>query len=209
MFTPSLMLSLGILVASPGNWPGFLDARQASIDEHSIPVEWGPEQGIAWRWTTAGYGQSSPVIWADRAYLTSVEGPLKDHLIISAIELNAGELLWQQRFPTSDPVESGTFVSRAAPTPVVDDAGVYCFFESGDVIALDHDGELRWHRSLSREYDLKKGTGVFSRTRRTPAPFSTIIRALVVVGGQRQLLQMFDHESVNSVAGDLAERASS
>ncbi len=152
MLTPSLMLSLGILVASPGNWPGFLDVRQASIDAPSIPVVWGPEQGIAWRRKTTGYGQSSPVIWADRAYLTSIEGPLKDHLIISAIELNAGELLWQRRFPTSDPVESGTFVSRAAPTPVVDDAGVYCFFESGDVIALDRDGELRWHRSLSRDY---------------------------------------------------------
>lgn len=152
MFTSSLVLSLGILATSPGNWPGFLDGRPASIDAQSIPVAWGPEEGIAWRRKTTGYGQSSPVIWADRAYLTSVEGPLKDHLVISAIGLEAGELLWEQRFPTSDPVKSSTFVSRAAPTPVVDQDGVYCFFESGDVVALDHEGQLRWQRSLSRDY---------------------------------------------------------
>ncbi|MFM7831948.1 MAG: PQQ-binding-like beta-propeller repeat protein, partial [Planctomycetaceae bacterium] len=42
--------------------------------------------------------------------------------------------------------------SRAAPTPVVDASGVYCFFEGGDVLALSHSGELLWKRDLVAEY---------------------------------------------------------
>ncbi len=43
-------------------------------------------------------------------------------------------------------------MSRAAPTPAVDENGVYAFFESGDLIAFDHAGNKLWQRSLSADY---------------------------------------------------------
>jgi len=43
-------------------------------------------------------------------------------------------------------------VSRAAPTPVVDQDRVVVFFESGDVISFDHDGNEQWRRSLGTDY---------------------------------------------------------
>lgn len=39
-------------------------------------------------------------------------------------------------------------VSRAAPTPVVDEGGVYALFESGDLHALTHEGKKRWAVAL-------------------------------------------------------------
>jgi outer membrane protein assembly factor BamB len=73
-------------------------------------------------------------------------------LLVTACSLTEGTVRWTHTTPTSDPVENGTFVSRAAPTPVVDEQGVYAFFESGDVVALTHDGKSRWSSSLSAKY---------------------------------------------------------
>jgi outer membrane protein assembly factor BamB len=63
-----------------------------------------------------------------------------------------GKELWSYKLATSDPVENSLYVSRAAPTPVVDDKCVVVFFESGDVVALDHKGTELWKRSLSQEF---------------------------------------------------------
>ena len=43
-------------------------------------------------------------------------------------------------------------MSRAAPTPVVDERAVYAFFESGDVVAVDLGGKPLWHRDLTKEH---------------------------------------------------------
>jgi outer membrane protein assembly factor BamB len=54
-------------------------------------------------------------------------------------------------------------MSRAAPTPVVDGEGVYCLFESGDLLALSHDGGKLWHRSLTNDFgEIKNNHGLGS-----------------------------------------------
>ncbi|MGE0760919.1 MAG: PQQ-binding-like beta-propeller repeat protein [Pirellulaceae bacterium] len=140
-----------VLSATPDHWPDFLGRQRSDIASSSLPVTWTPAD-VAWSCPLPGHGQSSPVIWGDAVYVTSVEGPLKDELIVTAVGLADGRVRWQKSFPTSDPVKNGTFVSRAAPTPLVDAAGVVAFFESGDAVALDHQGAVRWQRSLSRDY---------------------------------------------------------
>src|SRR3954454_859248 len=40
----------------------------------------------------------------------------------------------------------------AAPTPVSDGKHVFCLFATGDLAALDADGNLLWYRSLARDY---------------------------------------------------------
>lgn len=151
------MWKLVILAASFGapaadSWPGFLGGRSRDIDRAAIPLQWSPTSNIAWRVETPGHGQSSPVIWKDRVFLTAVEGPMKETLHLFCFDLATGREVWHRSFESSDKVKDSYFVSRAAPTPVVDANGIVAFFESGDVIALSPDGKDRWRRSLSREF---------------------------------------------------------
>ena len=149
----TILLALTCLpAANPESWPGFLGAGHSAIAPESIPLTWAPAEHVAWTTPLTGFGQSSPVIWNDRAYVSTIDGPMKDSLIVTAIALDDGRVLWQKSFPTSAPVENGTFVSRAAPTPVVDAERVYCFFEGGDVVAITHAGESVWQESLSKKY---------------------------------------------------------
>ena len=149
-----LLSSLLLVTDSPSAsvWPGFLGAGALPIAADSVPLEWAPDRNIAWKADLPGEGQSSPVVWHGHVYLTTVEGPKKDTNHVLAFDLTSGQLLWKHSFPTSQQVEKTLYVSRAAPTSAADAAGVYAFFESGDLVALDHSGKVRWERSLTKDY---------------------------------------------------------
>ncbi|MGL4463102.1 MAG: PQQ-binding-like beta-propeller repeat protein, partial [Planctomycetia bacterium] len=133
-------------------WTGFLGAGVRDFPADAVPETWSPSENIAWKAPAPGHGQSSPVVWKDRIFLTAVEGPMKDACLLLCYDLNDGRRLWSVSVPTSDPVKDSYFVSRAAPTPVVDADRVVAFFESGDVVCCGHDGVERWRRSFSEEF---------------------------------------------------------
>ena len=149
--------------ASDAAWPGFRGQGNSHAPDAELPLRWSDTENIAWKVQVPGYGQSAPVLWHGQVFVTSVEGPMKETLILSALELDSGEVRWRRRFPASQKIESSDIVTHAAPTPVVDGDRVYAFFESGDLIATSHDGETLWQRSLTRDYgDFAGNHGVAS-----------------------------------------------
>jgi outer membrane protein assembly factor BamB len=148
-----LLLMLAICIpADSSAWPGFLGAGASPIDPASIPLTWSHEQNVAWDASLPGHGQSSPVIWGDRVFVTSVEGASKEKLHVICLSLKDGKIQWDYTRESSNPETNSVYISRAAPTPVVDADRVCVFFEGGDIVALNHQGELQWHRSLSKDY---------------------------------------------------------
>ncbi len=146
---PSLLL-LAVLAAD--TWPGFRGDGSNQTTARNLPVRWSPEENRAWRVGLPGYGQSSPVVWKDRIFLTAVEGADKEKCIVMAADLRTGKALWKKEFQASQKGKNNPSMSRAASTPVADANGVYAFFESGDLIGLNHEGEVKWERSLTKEY---------------------------------------------------------
>jgi outer membrane protein assembly factor BamB len=133
-------------------WPGFLGAGATPPRAEALPLTWSATENIAWKAKPAGYGQSSPVVWGNTVVVTSVEGPLKDTCHVSAFRLDDGQPLWTHSLESSDKVKTSHYVSKAAPTPVIDSNAVYAFFESGDVTAVSQGGKELWRRSLSADY---------------------------------------------------------
>ena len=151
------MLSRFALALSPflfiaANWSDFLPQTRMAELPDSLPITWAPDSGIAWTAKIRGDGQSSPVVWEDAVIVTSVDGDMKDLNVVTCFDLATGAKRWEQSFGSSFKVKSSLYVSRAAPTPVVDDAGIYVFFESGDLMALDWQGQTKWQRKLTSEY---------------------------------------------------------
>ena len=141
-------------VAAPfAGWPGFRGHGDGQAGTAALPTT----AALAWRQDVPGYGQSSPIVWGDQVLLTSVVGENKEELLLSAFELGSGEVRWRRRFATSLRLEAKATASRAAPTPVADSERIYAFFESGDLIALDHRGETLWRRALALDYGVFEG----------------------------------------------------
>ena len=154
-FAALAVVTITTLPSQPANadWPAFLGGKFRSAAEAvAPPLKWAPDEGIGWQSELTGHGQSSPVIVGDRIYLTAVEGPMKNNNLVSCHNLTTGELLWKKSFTSSLLVANNVYTSRAAPTPSADASGVFAFFESGNLIALTPDGEVRWERDLIKDY---------------------------------------------------------
>src|SRR4029079_5596824 len=94
-----LMPGAAILVAtlsSAADWPEFRGPTgQGIANVRNVPLHWGPESNVVWKTAIPGEGWSSPVLVADKLYLTSAttdDGPTS----LRALCVNAkdGKLLW-------------------------------------------------------------------------------------------------------------------
>ena len=160
MFRLSLILSIAMFhtFVVHADWPEFLggSAREEAV-AFDPPLEWSPDQSIAWTATLPGHGQSSPVLVGNRIYITAVDGPMKETNIVGCYDLETGKEQWQQRFASSLQAKNDFYTSRAAPTAVADTTGVIVFFESGNLISLDTNGEVQWQRDLIADYGRYEG----------------------------------------------------
>lgn len=120
--------------------------------KEGLPLEWSDQTNLSWNIETPGYGQSSPVIFDQQVFVTGVEGARKETLMLSAFDLSDGKELWTYRAAPAQPIQESDMISKAAPTPIADAGGVYAFFETGNLVALDHRGRLRWERRLTEEF---------------------------------------------------------
>ncbi len=138
--------------AGDQNWPVFQGARVNFSQAVAPPLAWSPSEHIDWTAKIPGYGQSSPVVWGRRVFVTSVSGPMKENGHILAVDLGTGEKLWQYDLRTASGAANTNYVSRAAPSPVVDAEGLTVLFEGGNLLSLTLDGKLRWQRDLVADY---------------------------------------------------------
>ena len=160
-----LLFVAWVLAAGPAadSWPGFRGDGSSLAIVDNLPLRWSNEANIAWTAEISGYGQSSPVVWRERVFVTSADGRQKETVLVSCFELQSGKLAWTKDFKGLVPQEVSDYISRAAPTPAVDDQHVYAFFETGNLVALDHAGNVVWQRAVTTDYgDFRGNHGVGS-----------------------------------------------
>jgi outer membrane protein assembly factor BamB len=181
-------------------WPGFRGVGDSHTEAANLPLEWADEKNVAWKAALPGYGQSSPVVWRNKIFLTAVEGTMKEKLLVLCYDLKSGRQLWRKEFAATFTMKDSGTVSKAAPTSVVDDKRVYVFFESGDLLAFDHNGKPQWQRKLAEEYgSYKTNHGLGSSLAATDKAVIT----LVVHGGPSYLLAVDKQTGKNLWKQDL------
>lgn len=155
----AVLLAIGVGVIAPvahadDSWASFQNGGTPAMgSSRTLPLKWSDQDADrAWAVALPGYGQSSPVIWRKTIYVTSVSGKSKDKLHVRAIDLASGKTRWEKQFKNASPERLTNYVSKAAPTPAADAAGVIAFFEGGNLVALTHDGQSRWERNLVDDY---------------------------------------------------------
>jgi outer membrane protein assembly factor BamB len=175
LLTLLTLISTGAAARAADAWPGFRGSGDGTA-KGEYPTVWSPTKGVAWAVDLPGYGQSSPVVWDGVVYLTAVEGEQREKGHVVALDAKTGKEKWRHTFEPTQKAKWAYTISRAAPTPCADAAGVYCFFEGGNLIALDHAGKVRWQRDLVKDYGEFQGAhGVGS----SPAQTSDALFVLI------------------------------
>src|SRR5947207_3819242 len=134
--TAALSISAGAAEkGGKASWPQFRGPDASGIGEGKPPVQFGPGQKVLWK-TPVGAGISSPIVWADRVFLTEFDRPNKQFATV-CIDRRTGKILWR-RTVTAAEIEKVHEVSNpAAPTPVTDGASVYVYFGSYGLVSYD------------------------------------------------------------------------
>jgi len=137
------------LHAQQGNrtneWLQFRGPNGAGVAEgFSLPAEFSSTKNVAWK-TPVPFARSSPVITADRIFLTATEG---DKLITLALDRKSGKLLWRRDAIRARHMPIYKANDGASPTPVSDGKNVYAFFAELGLISYGPDGKERWRVPL-------------------------------------------------------------
>lgn len=127
------------------DWLQFRGPNGAGVAEgFSLPAEFSANKNLAWK-TAVPFARSSPVVSADRVFLTASEG---DKLITMALDRKTGKLLWRRDVARARHMVIYKANDPASPTPVSDGKNVYAFFAELGLIAYGPSGKELWRLPL-------------------------------------------------------------
>ena len=137
-----------LLVAqADGNWPGWRGPHaDGQSTEKGLPSKWTPES-VSWKTPLPGWGQSSPVVWGERIFLTSALEKGRQRVVI-CVNRRTGKVEWEKVAWTGDPEPSHPMNGWASATCAADAERVYAFFGRGGLHGFTHDGNAVWSRDF-------------------------------------------------------------
>ena len=154
------------------NWTRFRGADGTGVvaDDPRLPDTWDRKKNVKWSVEVPGWGWSSPVVWGDKVFVTSVineekvetpkaglylgrgrkDPPQGVHIWnVYCLDLNSGKKLWEKTVHKGQPTfprhPKSTFASE---TPVVDGERLYVLFGDLGLFCFDHDGKRLWEKKI-------------------------------------------------------------
>ncbi len=135
--------------AQAANWPQWRGPfLNGSTDETGLPAAWTETDNVAWSATMPGPAASTPIVWGDRVFVTSVDR--RKNLLAICLDAPSGKIVWQERVGRDRPARSGN--NMASPAPVTDGKTVYFYYGTGDLVAFDFGGKRIWSRQLEKDH---------------------------------------------------------
>lgn len=143
--TPGDVRMLAADSSAWSRWRG--PSGQGHIEGSGYLDRWSATEGVLWRSDVPGSGNSSPVVWSDRIFLTTAEdGGARRSLL--AFDRGTGKQLWQTYAPDTAPEGAYPKNGHASSTPTTDGRRVYAYLGNHGLLATDLDGEVAWHVAL-------------------------------------------------------------
>ena len=169
--TSAFALTLvGTSLLAQTNWPQFRGPGARGVAEQpEIPDQWSSTKNVAWKTDLPGRGWSSPIVWGNRIFLTTVintgnlEAPKKGLYFggnrekpssrhewwAYCLNLETGTTEWKRKLHDAVPDTAIHLKgSYAAETPVTDGEHVYFYFGNLGVYAFTPAGEPAWTKRI-------------------------------------------------------------
>ena len=131
-------------------WPRWRGpSGQGIVTGAGYPDRWSATDNVVWRTAVEGRGNSSPIVWEDRIFLTAGRNRGRE-LYILAYDRSDGSLLWETDVAPGSPERVHQKNGPASATPATDGERVYVSLGSRGLVALDLDGNRIWHTEVGR-----------------------------------------------------------
>jgi len=167
-----IAFSLAAFLVAPlhaQNWPQFRGTMAGvGVDHPDLPETWSTAQNVAWVAEIPGIGWSSPVVWGEHVFLTTVvntgqqEAPKPGFYLgdwpasnaphrwmVYDIDFATGKVRWAKEVGGTPPSRAKHLKnSYASETPVTDGERVYAYFGNAGLFAFDFAGNQVWSKPI-------------------------------------------------------------
>jgi outer membrane protein assembly factor BamB len=128
-------------------WPRWRGpSGQGMVAPGTYTDKWTAKTSV-WSVTVPGSGNSSPIVWGDRIFLTTGYGS-GERLSMLSYSRADGKKLWET-FITQNGVEQGHAKNGfASATPATDGELIYASFGRHGLVAFDFSGKIVWHQKF-------------------------------------------------------------
>ncbi len=149
---PLAVVTLLCLLSSTAlaeNWPQWRGPTNNGLsNETNLPTTWSKTKNVAWRTPLPGIAGSTPCVWGDRIFLTSVDGNDQVLLCLST----DGKLLWREKLTQGDKMMRRDEGNLASPSPSTDGKHVWAFIGNGVLACYTIDGKQVWKIDVQDRY---------------------------------------------------------
>ena len=112
---------------------------------------WSKDKNIKWSVELPDRGNSSPIVWEDRVFISQAEEDGRFRSLMS-FDRETGERLWQSGVRYEAPESKHETNSYCASSPVTDGERIYVSYASAGFYCYDFSGRELWHRNFGRHH---------------------------------------------------------
>jgi outer membrane protein assembly factor BamB len=150
MRAPILFTLIFSSAVCAADWPQFRGTNSSGIstDTQPPPLEWSAEKNVKWKYPLPNGGNSSPIVWGDRVFLTCAQDSKGTRRSLFCFNRADGKPLWIRTvaWEKSDPHHDAN--PYCASTPATDGKHVVVWHGSAGLYCYDYDGNELWQRDL-------------------------------------------------------------
>lgn len=151
-----LLFSAPVFAADWPAWRG--PTGQGYSAEKNLPVKWSATENVKWKVELENQGNSTPVIWGDKIFLTqATKGGAERSLLCFARK--DGKLLWQKNVEYTAKERNWNESWYANASPVLDGERAIVSFGSAGLHCYDFDGKELWKRTDLGTFEHPFGNG--------------------------------------------------
>jgi outer membrane protein assembly factor BamB len=155
-----LILSVSSLPFSHAdNWPTWRGPTGQGLSaEKKIPLKWSATENVKWKVPLADAGNSTPVVWGDKIFLTQANRGGSKRSLLCFLR-GDGSLLWQHDVAYAEKERAYQETWYVNASPVVDAERVVVSFASAGMYCYDHAGKELWKRTDLGKWEHQFGSG--------------------------------------------------
>ena len=132
------------VVGAPSAWTQFRGPDGSGVARECKPPLQIDLESLAWK-VPVPPGLSSPVLSAERIFLTALDG---GRLVTLALDKKSGKRIWSKEAPEVAIEKVHKANTPASPSILVDAQHVIVYFGSFGLICYDHEGKEQWNRPI-------------------------------------------------------------
>jgi outer membrane protein assembly factor BamB len=136
------------------NWPAWRGPEGTGVArESNLPLRWSTNENVRWRTPLPERGNSTPIIWKDRIFVTQAVSA-DNRRTLMCFGRKTGKLLWQKGVTYSEKEPTHDTNPYCSASAVTDGERVVASYGSAGLYCYDFAGKELWHRDLGKQHHI-------------------------------------------------------